>query len=178
MDQAQAQIRRRQFALQIAQQNQALHQEQIDDLQKQIDFLNSKFTSDSLYDWMAGSLSATYFQSYQLAYQLCKQVERCYQFELGIPDSSFIQFGYWDSLHKGLLAGETLNHDLRRLQASYLQQNARRYELSRYVSLGILRPGRPAAAAGRPGPATSRCPSRCSTTTTPATTTAALPGSA
>ena len=52
---------------------------------------------------MVSSLSTTYFQSYQLAYQLCKQVERCYQFELGVADSSFIQFGYWDSLYKGLL---------------------------------------------------------------------------
>ena len=140
IDQARAQLASAQFALSIAQANQSQHQEQIDNLQRQVDFLNEKFTSDSLYDWMAGSLSATYFQSYKLAYQLCKQVERCYQFELGIPDSSFIQFGYWDSLHKGLLAGETLNHDLRRLQASYLQQNARRYELSRYVPLGLLEP--------------------------------------
>ena len=89
---------------------------------------------------MVGVLSATYFQSYQLAYQMCKQVERCYQFELGIQNSSFIQFGYWDSLHKGLLAGETLIHDLRRMQSSYLQQNARRYELSRFVSLGTVNP--------------------------------------
>ena len=138
--QAQAQIQGAQLALQVAQDNQAQHQEQIDNIQKQIDFLNSKFTSDSLYDWMAGVLSATYFQSYQLAYQMCMQLERCYQFELGIQDSSFIQFGYWDNLYKGLLAGETLNHDLRRMQASYLQQNARRYELSRYVSLGQLNP--------------------------------------
>ena len=138
--QANIQLAGAQLALQVAQQNQTLHQEQIDDLQQQIDFLNNKFTADSLYDWMVGSLSATYFQSYQLAYQMCKQVERCYQFELGIPNSSFIQFGYWDSLYKGLLSGETLNHDLRRMQASYLQQNARRYELSRYVSLGILNP--------------------------------------
>jgi hypothetical protein len=128
------------LALQIAQQNQTLHQEQIDNLQKQIDFLNTKFTSNSLYDWMVGSLATTYFKSYQLAYQLCQQVERCYQFELGIQDSSFIQFGYWDSLYKGLLSGETLNHDLRRMQASYLQQNARRYELSRFVSLGVTHP--------------------------------------
>ncbi len=136
----QTQLAGAQLALQIAQQNQTLHQEQIDNIQKQIDFLNDKFTSDGLYDWMVSSLSATYFQSYQLAYQMCKQVERCYQFELGIQDSSFIQFGYWDSLYKGLLAGETLNHDLRRMQASYLQQNSRRYELSRYVSLGLLNP--------------------------------------
>ena len=141
--QAKIQLAGAQLALQIAQQNQTLHQEQVDDIQKQIDFLNVRFTSDSLYDWMVGSLSATYFQSYQLAYQLCKQVERGYQFELGILDSSFIQFGYWDSLHKGLLAGETLNHDLRRLQASYLQQNGRRYELSRYVSLDAVTPTAP-----------------------------------
>ena len=138
--QANIQLTGAQFALQVAQQNQTLHQEQIANIQKQIDFLNNKFTSDSLYDWMVSSLAATYFQSYQLAYQMCKQVERCYQFELGILDSSFIQFGYWDSLYKGLLSGETLNQDLRRLQASYLQQNARRYELSRYVSLGVLAP--------------------------------------
>jgi Tc toxin complex TcA C-terminal TcB-binding domain/Neuraminidase-like domain/Salmonella virulence plasmid 28.1kDa A protein len=138
--QANIQLASAQLALQIAQKNQTLHQEQIDNAQKQIDFLTDKFTNDNLYDWMVASLSATYFQSYQLAYQLCKQVERCYQFELGIFDSSFIQFGYWDSLHKGLLSGETLNHDLRRMQASYLQQNARRYELSRYVSLGLLDP--------------------------------------
>jgi hypothetical protein len=140
MTQAQAQLDSANVALQIAQQNQTLHQEQIDNIQRQIDFLNNKFTSDSLYDWMVGSLSATYFQSYQLAYQMCKQVERCYQFELGIQNSSFIQFGYWNSLYKGLLAGETLNHDLRRVQASYLQQNGRRLELSRYVSLGALNP--------------------------------------
>ena len=106
-------------------------------MQKQIDFLTDKFTNNSLYDWMVSSLSPHYFQSYQLAYQMCRQVERCYQFELGIQNSSFIQFGYWDSLHKGLLAGETLNHDLRRMQAAYLQQNGRRYELSRYVSLAM-----------------------------------------
>ena len=141
IQQATAQLNSANLALQIAQQNQLLHQEQIDNIQKQIDFLNNKFTSNSLYDWMVSSLSATYFQSYQLAYQMCKQVERCYQHELGIQNTSFIQFGYWDSLHKGLLAGETLNHDLRRMQSSYLQQNARRYELSRFLSLSTLDPG-------------------------------------
>jgi fibronectin type 3 domain-containing protein len=140
IDQANSQLDSANLALQIAQQNQTLHQEQIDNIQKQIDFLNDKFTSDSLYNWMIGSLSATYFQSYQLAYQMCKAVERCYQFELGILNSSFIQFGYWDSLYKGLLAGETLNHDLRRMEASYLQQNARRFEISRYISLGAQNP--------------------------------------
>jgi len=135
----QQQIAGAQIALEIAQQNQANHQAQEQLLQNQIDFLTGKFTNQDLYDWMVGQLSTTYFQSYQLAYQMCKAVERCYQFELGSQDT-FVQFGYWDSLHKGLLAGETLNHDLRSMQSSYLQENSRRYELSRYVSLGVLAP--------------------------------------
>ena len=35
----------------------------------------------------------------------------------GLADSSYINFGYWDSLKKGLLAGEKLQYDLRRLEA-------------------------------------------------------------
>ena len=139
-DKADIQLAGLNIALQIAQQNQTNHQTQIDQLQTQIDFLTNKFTNKDLYDWMAGQLADTYFQSYKLAYRLCKQVEKCYQYELGIPDSNFIQFGYWDSLHKGLLAGETMNNDLRRMQSSYLDMNKRRFELSRFVSLAALDP--------------------------------------
>ena len=39
-----------------------------------------------------------------------------------------------------LLAGETMNHDLRRLQASYLEKNSRRFEISRYISLAAINP--------------------------------------
>jgi Tc toxin complex TcA C-terminal TcB-binding domain/ABC toxin N-terminal region/Neuraminidase-like domain/Salmonella virulence plasmid 28.1kDa A protein len=140
IQQVKAQLDGAQIALQVAQQDQANHQEQIDNVQKQIDFLTDKFTNQDLYDWMVGQLADTYFQSYRLAYKMCKQAERCYRYELGLPTSSFIQFGYWDSLKKGLLAGETLNHDLRRMQASYLEQNSRRFEISRYISLVALDP--------------------------------------
>lgn len=136
----QAEIAAAQVRLAMAVQEQANSQAQADRLQQQIDFLTDKFTSQDLYDWMVGLLGDTYFQSYRLAYKLCKQVERCYRYELGLTGSSFIQFGSWDSLKKGLLAGESLSHDLRRMQASYLEQNARRFEISRYVSLGVLDP--------------------------------------
>ena len=138
IQQATAELAAANLRYQIAVQNQANHQTQIDRLQQQLDFYQNRFSNADLYDWMVGQLADTYFQSYQLAYQLCKQVERCYQYELGIPDSSFIQFGYWDSLRKGLLAGETMNHDLRRLQASYLEKNSRRFEISRYISLAAI----------------------------------------
>jgi len=127
-----------QLTLQITQQNQVNYRKQMDNLEQQIDFLTAKFTNEDLYDWMVAQLAQTYFQSYRLAYGLCKRAERSYRYELGLSESSFIKFGYWDSLKKGLLAGETLNHDLRQMQASYLDRNSRRFEISRYISLAAL----------------------------------------
>ena len=93
------------------------------------------------------------------------------------PRQRFIQFGYWDSLHKGLLAGETLNHDLRRMQSSYLEQNARRFEISRFVSLARWIPARLRTLL-ETGACDFDLPNRSSTTTTPATTAAACCASA
>ena len=135
---AQARIAGAQVALDITSQQRVLHSAREDGVQARIDLMTAKFTSQDLYDWTVGQLSDTYFQSYRLAYRLCQQTERSYRYELGLTHSSFIQFGYWDNLKKGLLAGERLEHDLRRLRASYLDQNARRFEISRYVSLAAL----------------------------------------
>ena len=126
------------LAVQIATQQQTDHQTSIDNLQQQIDFLTNKFTNSDLYDWLAGKLSDVYFQSYRMAYTMAKRAERTYQYELALPGASFIQFGYWDSLHKGLLAGEGLMTDLHRMHASYLDLNVRRYEISRIISLASL----------------------------------------
>ena len=168
----QAEIAAAELRYQIAVQERANHQAEEDRLQQEVDFLTAKFTSQDLYDWMLGRLAETYFQSYRLAYKLCKQVERCYRYELGIESSSFIQFGYWDSLKKGLLAGEALSHDLRRLEASYLDQNSRRFELSRHVSLAELDPTRSSRCSST-APATSISRRPSSTATIPATTSGA-----
>jgi hypothetical protein len=104
------------------------------------DTLKSKFTNQELYGWMVNQVSATFFQCYQMAYDLSKRAEACYRFELGLPQSSYIQFGYWDSLKKGLLAGEKLYQDLKRLENAYLDQNKREYEISKSISLLLLDP--------------------------------------
>jgi hypothetical protein len=104
------------------------------------DFMRSKYTSEELYQWQVGQISGVYFQSYQLAYDLAKRAERCFRFELGLPDSGYIKFGYWDSLKKGLLSGEKLQYDLRRLETAYLDQNRRRFELTKSISLLLLDP--------------------------------------
>ncbi|MDY7791695.1 neuraminidase-like domain-containing protein [Burkholderia ubonensis] len=116
------------------------HLGQIDNAKAVDTFLRSKYTNEELYQWQIGQISSVFFQSYKLAYDLAKQAERCFRFELGLNDSRFITFGYWDSLKKGLLSGEKLQYDLRRLESAYLEQNRREFELTKHISLGLLDP--------------------------------------
>src|SRR5262249_7235598 len=102
--------------------------------------LRSKFTNQQLYTWLTGQLSSIYFQSYKLAVDVSRRAERAYQYELGLLDSDFIQFGYWDSLKKGLLCGEQLHQDLKRMDAAYLEGNRREYEITKHISLLALDP--------------------------------------
>jgi len=89
---------------------------------------------------MVSQLSNVYFQSYQLAYTIAKQAEICFRYELGIPGTSYINYGYWDSLHKGLLCGENLLSNLKQMEMDYYNQNIREYELTRQISLAQLDP--------------------------------------
>ena len=125
---------------QIAQQELVNHDKQTDNHNKEDDFLHSKFTNQDLYDWMLNELSSVYFQSYQLAYDIAKRAERCFRYELGLGDSSYIQFGYWDSLKQGLLSGEKLHYDIKRMEMAFYEQNRRDYELHKPVSLMQLDP--------------------------------------
>ena len=107
------------------------------------DFMRDKYTSEQLYDYMVNQISATYFSAYQLAYDLAKRAERTFHREIGdeaSPAINYIQFGYWDSLQKGLLAGERLENDLKRMEAAYLEQNRRELEITKHVSLLQLDP--------------------------------------
>ncbi|MFZ0964061.1 MAG: hypothetical protein WAO35_24610 [Terriglobia bacterium] len=124
----------------IAQDQLQDHDLKTQNAQKVAQFLQNKFTNQQLYDWMIGQISAVYFQSYQMAYQMCKRAEVCYQRELALYTTTFIQPGYWDNLHQGLLAADQLLYDVQRMQASYLDNNAREYEITRQISLETLDP--------------------------------------
>ncbi len=126
--------------LDIANKDLANQDLQISNSQAVSQFMLSKYTDQELYQWMIGRISQTYFQAYQLAYNLAKQAERCYRFEIGLDDSNIIQFGYWDSLRKGLHAGELLGLGLRNLENAYLGQNKREFECTKNVSLALYCP--------------------------------------
>ncbi|HJT74926.1 MAG TPA: hypothetical protein VJ720_12920, partial [Chitinophaga sp.] len=114
-------------------------EQQIENNEKTDEFMKDKFTNKELYQWMIGKISAVYFKAYKLAYDVAKKAERCYQHELG-NTNTFLQFGYWDNLKKGLQTADQLFYDLKRMEASYLDTNKREYEITKHISLAQLDP--------------------------------------
>ncbi|MCP5107466.1 MAG: hypothetical protein GY950_29025 [bacterium] len=118
-------------------QNQEL---QIENSKEVLDTMKNKYTNKQLYSWMTGQISGIYFQAYKMAYDMAKRAEKVFRFELGLTDSDYIQFGYWDSLKKGLLAGEKLHNDLKSLDIAFIEQNKREYEIGKHISMAMLNP--------------------------------------
>lgn len=128
---------------QIARKDYENHKRQIEQADEVRQFLHDKFTGEQLYGWMQGVLSDTYFDCYKFAFDLAKRAEQTLKHELMRPEFDeldVIKFGYWDSARRGLLAGEALYLDLKRLEMAFQDQNRREYELTRHVSLARLDP--------------------------------------
>jgi hypothetical protein len=140
MEQIDKQLLGAKIRLQIANQELTNQQLQITQAKQSDEFMHGKFTNEELFSWMITQVSATYFNSYQFAYDIAKKAERCFRYELGIDDSAYINFGYWDSLKKGLLAGDQLGYDIKKLELAYYEQNKRELELTKHISLSQLDP--------------------------------------
>ncbi|NJL54921.1 phage tail tape measure protein [bacterium] len=142
LDQIDKQILAAEIRLAIAEQDQTNHQKQTEQAEEVERFLKSKFTNSQLYSWMVAQLSALHYQAYRMAFDIAKKAEKAAQFQLGLSRSEFnyIQFGHWDSQKKGLLAGERLHQDLRRMEVAHLDKNKREFELTKHISLLSLNP--------------------------------------
>ncbi|MDC0749965.1 Tc toxin subunit A-related protein [Polyangium mundeleinium] len=140
LEQIDRQILAAEVRLDIAKKEFANHELSVKNAKEVEDYLKTKYTNKELYNWMALQVEGVYFQAYKLAYELAKRAERAFQFELAQPSASYITFGYWDSAKKGLLAGERLQLALRRMEAAYLEQNKREYEITKHVSLAEIAP--------------------------------------
>jgi hypothetical protein len=140
LEQAERQIAAAEIRLAITERELFNHDLESENARETDAFMRDKFTNQQLYDWMVSQISSVYLQSYQLAYDVAKRAERGLRHELALDDSNFIQFGYWDSLKKGLLAGDKLLSDLKRMEAAYLDLNKREYELTKHISMGLTDP--------------------------------------
>ena len=133
------QLRGAQIREAIAQKEYQNHQTQMQQAQAVQDFLANKETNQGFYLWMKREVKALYAQSFQLAFEIARKAERALQSELGHPSLSYIQFNYLDGI-EGLLAGEKLLADVKRMETDYYDLNLREYELTKHVSLLLLAP--------------------------------------
>lgn len=122
----------------IAEQDQRNHEAQIADAEEVLAMQRDKFTNAQRYSWMSAQLAALHYQSYRMAFDLARQAESAADYEL--ETGTLIRFDHWDAGRKGLLAGERLAQDLRRLEAAYLDRNTRELEITKHVSLRQLDP--------------------------------------
>ena len=137
MKQLDKQILAAEIRVAIAKHDLRTHAQQTRQSEEVKSWMESKYSNQELYAWMVNQVSATYYQSYQLAYQVAKRAQRCYAHELG-RDDTFINAAYWDNSRKGLLAGEQLGYDLERLDIAYLENDKREFEITRNISLSLL----------------------------------------
>jgi hypothetical protein len=143
LEQADQQILASEIRLDIANRELSNHELQMEQSSEVDSYMRSKFSNQELYTWMVNQVAATYFQSYQMAYDLACQAEKCFDLELPAvskPGNGFIKFGYWDSLRKGLMSGERLQLDLRKMEATYMDENKRELELTKNISLSLTDP--------------------------------------
>lgn len=100
---------------------------------------NGKKTNKALYTWMKREVKGLHSKIFQFAFDTAKKAERALQHELGDPDLCFIDYGYLGG-KEGLLAGEKLHFDIKRMEMAHLELNTRELELTKSVSLQQIDP--------------------------------------
>lgn len=140
------QLRAAQIREAVAEQELNNHRQQMQHAEEIERFLNAegtekngKKTNKALYAWMKREVKGLYSQSFQFAFDIARKAERALQHELGNPELSYLQFGYLAG-KDGLLAGEKLYLDIKRMEMAYHEQNQRELELTKHVSVLQLDP--------------------------------------
>lgn len=118
-------------------QKQIEHSEEVDR------FLHDKFSNEELYAWMQGEISRLYYKYYRFAFDTARKAEQTMKQELmrqEVDATDYIKFNYWDGGRKGLLSGEAMYLDIKRMEMAYHDHNKREYELTKHISLRQLDP--------------------------------------
>lgn len=136
-----AQITTQEVRIKIVEKDIELQEKQIETTKATNEFLRSKYTNEALYSWQETQLRTLHYQTYVLAYDLAKKVEKTYHFERGLTgtDANFI-VGGWDESKDGLLSAEALGLGLKRLDAAYQQSRGHDFEITKHISLRQIAP--------------------------------------
>jgi hypothetical protein len=140
------QLRAAQLRQAVAETEWRNHQKQIAQLQEVEEFLNAEGTAakgrvanKAMYAWMKRDVRLLYSRTFALATELATKAQLALKHELGDDNLNFVGFDY-QAGNEGLLAGEKLLFDLKRMELAYHDNNIRELELTKHVSLAQLNP--------------------------------------
>lgn len=101
----------------------------------QLELLQRKFTSQALYSWMRGKLSAIYYQFFDITQSFCLMAQASLRRELSDNGLTFIRGSAWNGSTSGLMAGEMLMLNLAEMEKAWTERDERALEVTRTVSL-------------------------------------------
>jgi hypothetical protein len=128
---------------QIAHHEYLTTKQQIANSQEVDRFLHEKFSNEQLYAWMQGEIARLYYEYYRFSFDTARKAERAMKHELmreEVNKTDYVKYNYWDGGRKGLLSGEALYLDVKRMEMAYHENNKREYELTKHVSLQQVNP--------------------------------------
>lgn len=112
---------------------------QIADTQTLETFLDGKFTNTQLYDWMVTKTNELHAEAYRLAHAMARDAANALTRELGV-DGPAVVLREWSADKLGLLAGDHLLGELRRMQERYIREFPLELELEKTISLREFNP--------------------------------------
>ena len=137
------QLRAAQIREAIAEKEWRNHQRQIEFAEEIDHFLSDensgKKTGQGLYAWMMREIRGLHTSFYDLAMEVAGKAEQAMRHELGDPKISYIKHDHLKG-KEGLLAGEKLLLEIKRMEIDYFDLNKREYELTKHISLLQLDP--------------------------------------
>ncbi|XTZ40411.1 neuraminidase-like domain-containing protein [Salmonella enterica] len=104
----------------------------------QLEFLQGKYSNQALYSWLRGTLSAIYYQFYDVAVTRSMQAQRAWQWGFNDTTTTFIRPGGWVGTRSGFMAGETLMLGLAKMEQAWIEKDFREREVIKTVSLAEL----------------------------------------
>jgi hypothetical protein len=102
-----------------------------------LDVLTTRFSGQTLFNWLAGRMATLYYQVYDAASSLCAQTQRSYAWETD-DTRPYLRPGQWNDVYQGLMAGEGLLLSLQQMENAYLAWDRRCLEVRKTVSLEEL----------------------------------------
>ncbi len=117
-----------------------LHEKSIEQHQETYEFYRDRFTNLGLYTWLSTQLQGLFRESYNNAMTLARMAERAYRFERNDDTAVLLNGNYWEASKSGLMAGEKLMNDLRKMELRYMETNTRSMEVDQAFSLTQIDP--------------------------------------